>query len=106
MIGGIFLKKENNMKLLLGMLKLSLTLSRSFFKLLMTESSVTFKVLDVWQRFSNVKLSTNLKEFPKFGKTLLKTIRNDKGPNLVPWGALREIKEKPDESLLGRTKHY
>ena len=41
----------------------------------------------------------------KFGKTLLKTIKNAKGPNLVPWGAPQEIEVKPDESPLGRTTH-
>ena len=50
----------------------------------MSDSSLTAKEFEVLQRLSNVKSSANLKVFSKFGKTLLKTNKNAKGPNLVP----------------------
>ena len=50
----------------------------------MSESSLTSEVLEVWQRLSNVKSPANLKALSKLGKTLFKTIKNGKAPNLVP----------------------
>ena len=71
----------------------------------MSESSLTTQVFEVWQRLNNVKSSANLKALSKFGKTLLKTIKNAEEPNLVPCGAPQEIEVEPDESLLGSTTH-